>query len=204
MHKYQRSARENLPNRTHLLHQQRCRKVRKEQLHFYLLQNVGALLENDQQQGLAHFLEHMAFNSTKHYPQGVMTWLRQRGLYDFDARTGQDETRFSISEVPTAVPGLTDSVMMVLRDWWRRSEHHRQRHRERARHRHRRMASAQHVSKRLSDSIASVVYNNSPICGAQRHRSASLFRDTDSQRCAAFLPHLVSSRPSVCCHCGRH
>ena len=50
--------------------------------HFYLLQNVGALLENDKQQGLAHFLEHMAFNSTKHYPQGVMTWLRQRGLYD--------------------------------------------------------------------------------------------------------------------------
>ena len=129
--------------------------------HFYLLQNVGALLENDKQQGLAHFLEHMAFNSTKHYPQGVMTWLRQRGLYDYDARTGQDETRFSISEVPTAAPGLTDSVMMVLRDWCdgvnitdKDTEKERGIVIEEWRQRNT-------VSKRLSDSIAAVVYNNS-------------------------------------------
>ena len=129
--------------------------------HFYLLQNVGALLENDKQQGLAHFLEHMAFNSTKHYPQGVMTWLRQRGLYDYDARTGQDETRFSISEVPTTAPGLTDSVMMVLRDWCdgvnitdKDTEKERGIVIEEWRQRN-------SVSKRLSDSIASVVYNNS-------------------------------------------
>ena len=129
--------------------------------HFYLLQNVGALLENDKQQGLAHFLEHMAFNSTKHYPQGVMTWLRQRGLYDYDARTGQDETRFSISEVPTTAPGLTDSVMMVLRDWCdgvnitdKDTEKERGIVIEEWRQRNT-------VSKRLSDSIAAVVYNNS-------------------------------------------
>ena len=129
--------------------------------HFYLLQNVGALLENDKQQGLAHFLEHMAFNSTKHYPQGVMTWLRQRGLYDYDARTGQDETGFSISEVPTAAPGLTDSVMMVLRDWCdgvnitdKDTEKERGIVIEEWRQRNT-------VSKRLSDSIAAVVYNNS-------------------------------------------
>ena len=135
--------------------------------HFYLLQNVGALLENDQQQGLAHFLEHMAFNSTKHYPQGVMAWLRQRGLYDFDARTGQDETRFSISEVPTEAPGLTDSVLLVLRDWCdgvkitdKDTEKERGIVIEEWRQRN-------NVSKRLSDSIASVVYNNSQY--AQRN-----------------------------------
>ena len=135
--------------------------------HFYLLQNVGALLENDKQQGLAHFLEHMAFNSTKHYPQGVMTWLRQRGLYDFDARTGQDETRFSISEVSTEAPGLTDSVLLVLRDWCdgvnitdKDTEKERGIVIEEWRQRNT-------VSKRLSDSIAGVVYNNSQY--AQRN-----------------------------------
>lgn len=135
--------------------------------HFYLLQNVGALLENDQQQGLAHFLEHMAFNSTKHYPQGVMTWLRQRGLYNFDARTGQDETRFSISEVPTDAPGLTDSVMLVLRDWCdginisnQDTEKERGIVIEEWRQRN-------NVAKRLSDGIAPVVYNGSQY--AQRN-----------------------------------
>ncbi len=153
--------------------------------HFYLLQNVGALLENDQQQGLAHFLEHMAFNSTKHYPQGVMTWLRQRGLYDFDARTGQDETRFSISEVPTEAPGLTDSVLLVLRDWCdgvkitdKDTEKERGIVIEEWRQRN-------NVSKRLSDSIASVVYNNSQY--AQRNvigplRSLETLTAKDVQR----------------------
>ena len=84
---------------------------------FFLLQNVGALLENDQQNGLAHYLEHMAFNATKHYPEGVMAFLRQRGLYSFDARTGQDETRYSIMDVPTDAKGLTDSVLLILHDW---------------------------------------------------------------------------------------
>ena len=84
---------------------------------FYLLQNVGALLENDQQNGLAHYLEHMAFNATRHFPSGVMTYLRQRGLYGFDARTGQDETRYSILDVPTDAPRLTDSVLLILHDW---------------------------------------------------------------------------------------
>lgn len=135
--------------------------------HFYLLQNVGALLENDQQQGLAHFLEHMAFNATKHYPQGVMTWLRQRGLYGFDARTGQDETRFSITEVPTDAPGLTDSVMLVLRDWCdgiqittKDTEKERGIVIEEWRQRN-------NVAKRLSDGIAPVVYNHSQY--AQRN-----------------------------------
>ena len=41
----------------------------KERASFYIIQNVGALLENDDQNGLAHFLEHMAFNGTQHFPE---------------------------------------------------------------------------------------------------------------------------------------
>ena len=85
--------------------------------HFYLLQNVGAILEQDHQNGLAHYLEHMAFNATQHFPQGVMQFLRGHGLYSFDARTGTDETRYSVMDVPTKEKGLTDSVLLILRDW---------------------------------------------------------------------------------------
>ena len=48
----------------------------KERASFYIIQNVGALLEEDHQNGLAHFLEHMAFNGTKHFPdKGIIDFL---------------------------------------------------------------------------------------------------------------------------------
>ncbi len=50
----------------------------KERVSFYMIQNVGALLENDNQNGLAHFLEHMAFNGTEHYPgKGFLDYLEK-------------------------------------------------------------------------------------------------------------------------------
>ena len=128
---------------------------------FYLLQNVGALLENDQQNGLAHYLEHMAFNATRHFPSGVMTYLRQRGLYGFDARTGQDETRYSVLDVPTDAPQLTDSVLLILHDWCggvsitqRDTDKERGIIIEEWR-------SRNSLQKRLSDAIAPAVYNDS-------------------------------------------
>ena len=45
----------------------------KERASFYIIQNVGALLEEDNQDGLAHFLEHMAFNGTKDFPKDERT-----------------------------------------------------------------------------------------------------------------------------------
>ena len=48
----------------------------KERASFYIIQNVGALLEEDHQNGLAHFLEHMAFNGTEHFPEkGIIDFL---------------------------------------------------------------------------------------------------------------------------------
>ena len=70
---------------------------------------MGAILENDDQDGLAHFLEHMAFNGTKHFPgrKGITNMLEKHGVEfgrNVNAYTAQDETVYNISEVPTTNP----------------------------------------------------------------------------------------------------
>ena len=94
----------------------------KERASFYIIQNVGAILENDDQDGLAHFLEHMAFNGTKHFPgrKGITNMLEKHGVEfgrNVNAYTAQDETVYNISEVPTTNPGLLDTCLLVLHDW---------------------------------------------------------------------------------------
>ena len=129
--------------------------------HFYLLQNVGAILEEDKQNGLAHYLEHMAFEATEHFPGGVMDFLRRRGLYSFDARTGTDDTRYSIMDVPTAEKGLTDSVLLILKDWCSGisiTEKDTEKQRGIIIEEWRQRGG---IDKRLSDSIAGVIYNGS-------------------------------------------
>ena len=86
---------------------------------FYLIQNVGALMEEDNQNGLAHFLEHMAFNGTVNFPNasGVQEFLKRRGVTQFNAYTGQDETVYHINRVTTGAQGLVDSCLLILRDW---------------------------------------------------------------------------------------
>ncbi|WP_299318406.1 insulinase family protein [uncultured Porphyromonas sp.] len=128
---------------------------------FFLLQNVGAILEDEQQNGLAHYLEHMAFEATEHFPGGVMNFLRARGLYSFDARTGTDDTRYSIMDVPTAEKGLTDSVLLILKDWCNGisiTEKDTEKQRGIIIEEWRQRGG---IDKRLSDSIAGVIYNGS-------------------------------------------
>ena len=128
---------------------------------FFLLQNVGAILEDEQQNGLAHYLEHMAFEATEHFPGGVMNYLRARGLYSFDARTGTDDTRYSIMDVPTAEKGLTDSVLLILKDWCNGisiTEKDTEKQRGIIIEEWRQRGG---IDKRLSDSIAGVIYNGS-------------------------------------------
>lgn len=88
---------------------------------FYIIQNVGAILENDDQNGLAHFLEHMAFNGTKHFPgKGIINTLEKHGVAfgrNINAYTGFDETVYNLSDVPVESPGLVDSCLLVLNDW---------------------------------------------------------------------------------------
>lgn len=84
---------------------------------FYLIQNVGAMMEEENQNGLAHFLEHMAFNGTENFPKGIQTFLKRRGITQFNAYTGQDETVYHINQVPVEPQSLTDSCLLILRDW---------------------------------------------------------------------------------------
>ena len=90
---------------------------------FYIIQNVGALLENDNQNGLAHFLEHMAFNGTKHFPsreKGIISTLEKHGVafgYNINAYTAFNETVYNLSDVPVDHPGLLDTCLLVLNDW---------------------------------------------------------------------------------------
>lgn len=99
----------------------RANKEPKERAEFYIAQNVGAILENDDQNGLAHFLEHMAFNGTKNYPgKGVINYLETVGVKfgtNINAYTSLDETVYNLSDVPTTREGIIDSALLVLHDW---------------------------------------------------------------------------------------
>lgn len=95
-------------------------KVIKEAASYYIIQNVGSILENDDQQGLAHFLEHMAFNGTEHFPgKGILNTLQKHGAVfgkDINAYTSFDETVYNLNNIPTN-EGLVDTCLQVLCDW---------------------------------------------------------------------------------------
>lgn len=92
-----------------------------EKAEFYIVQRVGSILEEEHQRGLAHFLEHMAFNGTKHFPgKSLTTYLESNGVRfgaDINAYTAFDQTVYSISNVPTRRVGLVDSCLLILHDW---------------------------------------------------------------------------------------
>ena len=93
----------------------------KERASFYIIRDAGALLENDAQDGLAHFLEHMSFNGTKNFPgKGIITTLEKYGVTfggNLNAYTAQNETVYNISSVPTADVNLLDTCLLILHDW---------------------------------------------------------------------------------------
>lgn len=88
---------------------------------FYIVQKVGSVQENDNQRGLAHFLEHMCFNGTKHFPgNSLIEWLETVGVkfgVNLNAATGLDETIYRITNVPAARIGVQDSCLLILQDW---------------------------------------------------------------------------------------
>ena len=99
----------------------RKNKEPEKRASYYIIQNVGAILENDDQNGLAHFLEHMAFNGTTHFPdKGIISGLEKHGVgfgSNINAYTGFDETVYNLSNVPVDAPGLVDSCLLILNDW---------------------------------------------------------------------------------------
>jgi zinc protease len=88
---------------------------------YYIIQNVGSILEKDNQNGLAHFLEHMAFNGTLHFPaKTLLGTLEKHGVAfgeNINAYTSWDQTVYNLSDVPADSPGLVDTCLMILADW---------------------------------------------------------------------------------------
>lgn len=99
----------------------RYNETPKGQADFHIAQKVGSILEEENQRGLAHFLEHMCFNGTKNFPgNSLISYLESIGVKfgsHLNAYTGTDETVYKITNVPTARPEVTDSVLLILHDW---------------------------------------------------------------------------------------
>ena len=93
----------------------------KQRAEFHIAQAVGAILEEDHQNGLAHFLEHMAFNGTQHFPgKGIINYFESVGVNfggNINAYTSIDETVYRLSDVPTYREGIIDSALLVMHDW---------------------------------------------------------------------------------------
>lgn len=94
---------------------------KKDRADFYIAQKVGSILEEDDQRGLAHFLEHMCFNGTEHFEgNGLISYLETIGVKfgaNLNAYTGVDETVYNISDVPVVRESIVDSCLLILSDW---------------------------------------------------------------------------------------
>lgn len=88
---------------------------------FYIAQRVGSIQENDDQRGLAHFLEHMAFNGSEHFPDStLLEFTRGLGVEfgsNLNAYTSIDQTVYRVCDVPTKRQSALDSCVLILKDW---------------------------------------------------------------------------------------
>jgi zinc protease len=98
----------------------RANKRPENRAELRLVVNAGSVLEDDDQRGLAHFVEHMAFNGTLRYPkQALIDYLERIGMRfgpDINAYTGFDETVYSL-QVPTDSVGVLETAFEILEDW---------------------------------------------------------------------------------------
>ena len=92
-----------------------------QRANFHIVYKVGAIQEEDNQDGLAHFLEHMAFNESKNFPgNSLIDYLQSVGVRfgeNLNAGTGQETTTYMITNVPVTRQGIVDSALLVLHDW---------------------------------------------------------------------------------------
>ena len=93
----------------------------KDRADFYIAQNVGSILEEENQRGLAHFLEHMAFDGSRNFPNnGMDEYIESVGMRsgeNFNAYTSFDETVYMITNAPVNKSGVVDSCLLILHDW---------------------------------------------------------------------------------------
>jgi zinc protease len=93
----------------------------EQRAEFYLTNNVGAILETDAQNGLAHFCEHMCFNGTKNFPdKGILNYFETIGMQfgrNINAGTGKDMTNYMLMQTPLTREGIIDTALLTLKDW---------------------------------------------------------------------------------------
>lgn len=98
----------------------RRNKQPQKRLIFYLANKVGSILEDDDQRGLAHFIEHMSFNGTTHFPHNkLVDYLQKNGVRfgaDINAYTNFDETVYQLP-LPTNNPEIVKNGLQIMRDW---------------------------------------------------------------------------------------
>ena len=138
-----RSRPRHAAERLALLRTREWKPARRAELR--LVVKAGSVLEDDDQQGLAHFVEHMEFEGTQHFPrQSIVDFLSSLGLSigpDANAATSYDDTQYTL-RVPTDAPGVLDRALLVLEDWAGGAILRSARHRPGARHRAVGMADA--------------------------------------------------------------
>jgi zinc protease len=95
--------------------------VNPDKATFYFIQKAGAILEEDHEDGLAHFLEHMAFNGTQHFAANTIgKHFSQYGIIrgrNINAYTGIDQTVYFVNNVPTNNQAAVDDVLNLTSDW---------------------------------------------------------------------------------------
>ena len=88
---------------------------------FYLATDAGAYQEEDDQDGLAHFLEHMCFNGTKNFPgKGILDWLQSIGAEfgrNINASTGFEQTQYMLNNIPIVRESIIDSCLLIMHDY---------------------------------------------------------------------------------------
>ncbi|HYT76413.1 MAG TPA: insulinase family protein [Vicinamibacterales bacterium] len=98
----------------------RANKRPEHRAELRLVVKAGSVLEDDDQQGVAHFDEHMEFEGTEHFPkQSILSFLSSLGMSlgpDANAQTSYDDTQYTL-RVPTDVPGVLDRALLILDDW---------------------------------------------------------------------------------------
>lgn len=92
----------------------------KNRVTLYLANKIGSIMENDDQLGLAHFMEHMGFNGTKNFPKNdLVNYLQKTGVRfgaDLNAYTSFDETVYQLP-IPSDDPEILKNGIQIMRDW---------------------------------------------------------------------------------------
>lgn len=93
----------------------------EQRAEFYLATNVGAIQETPDQDGLAHFLEHMCFNGTKNFPgKGILNYLQSIGASfggNVNASTGVEQTIYMLTNIPLVNETVVDSCLLIIHDY---------------------------------------------------------------------------------------